>query len=470
MKSTELKTELITHLINEYLGKYINPNQKNRILVGFSAGPDSTCLLDNLYRLKSVYNLEIICAYYNHGLRDETELEKELETAEKNCIHRGIILIIGKDDGCIKKEAGKLGIEGAARKYRYNFLKKTMKELDCNYLALGHNRDDQTETVVMRFFSGSGAEGLKGIPEINESIIRPMINCSKKQILNYLNKNSINYSYDLTNKNSIYLRNKIRNNLLENIRVIFPGYEKSLTALSEKMDMTEKFIQNEVSERIIWKEIENGYQTDYFNFTAQPEIIRLGSLYAIFNRMIDEEDLRIPYSFFKPLLKTNFSSIKSNLLLKGYGLKLFRTRGLLFLKRDIVIKNEKSYPLYIENEKRIYPIGKNRYIYIVNRKQSECTEKDLWLDPESVKGRLYIRFREEGDRISLRGGSKKLKKLYNDMGVQQDLKDRIPLICDDSGILAVIGSAYGYQDRISSKIFENNKPGKNVIVFGTRQV
>ena len=101
---------------------------------------------------------------------------------------------------------------------------------------------------------------------------------------------------------------------------------------------------------------------------------------------------------------------------------------------------------------------------------SECTESDLWMDPENIHGKLYIRYRENGDRISLKGGKKKIKKLFTEMGIQMDHKDRIPLICDNTGILAVMGSALGYRDRISERIFVKKSNNSKVIIFRTRQV
>ena len=139
-----------------------------------------------LCRLSEKYSIEIVCAYYNHKLRKDEELAREISIAEENCRLRNIPLIKGFDDGSIEKEIPELGTEGAARKYRYLFLEKVFKEEKCDFTASGHNLDDQIETVVMRLFKGSGAAGLKGIPEKNGKFIRPLISVSKKDIMKYL--------------------------------------------------------------------------------------------------------------------------------------------------------------------------------------------------------------------------------------------------------------------------------------------
>ena len=470
MKSTESKTKLITAAVEQYLNKTINIKRKNKILIGFSSGPDSTALLDILWKLSSGYNLEIITAYFNHALRESDVLEKEMQRGLENCRLRNINLIKGFDDGSIKAETEELGTEGAARKYRYRFLKKVFTDHNCDYIAMGHNLDDQIETVVMRLFSGCGASGLKGIPPVNEEIIRPLISVSKKDILEYLDENCIEYSFDKSNDDESYLRNRIRNSLLPEAGKIFPGFEKSVLFLSEKMQMTDNYIKNETEKNIKWTAVEEGFKTDFNNFFSMPEIIRLESMYSAIDRIFREDEKRIPYSFIKPVLQQEGGVRNSSVYLEGYGIRLFRTGKELFLKKITERLKEKPLTVMLEDKKSIYPIYKNRYICIEEKHISECGKTDLWINPLYVNGNLCIRFRENGDRIALKGGSKKIKKLLSEMGIQKDLKDRIPLLCDDKGILAVMGSAYGYRDRISERIYSRESENSKVIIFRIRQV
>jgi tRNA(Ile)-lysidine synthase len=396
MKSTESKTDLILLQTEQYLKYNLNlSNKKIRILIALSSGPDSTALLDVLWKLSDQYNLELVCACYNHGMRDEDILQKEIDTAEKNCLFRDVEFVIGKDTGLISREIKELGAEGAARKYRYIFLNSVFEEKKCDYMAMGHNLDDQVETVVMRLFSGSGSTGLKGIPKINGNIIRPLISSSKKDILKYLEKYCIKYSVDQSNNNDIYLRNRIRNKLLPEAAAIFPGLEKSLVSLSEKMGMSEAYIKKEAEKNIKWVPVEEGYKTDFSCFFSQPDILRLESLYSVINRIYISENKRIPYSFLKTLINDDSVLKKSSTFLEGYGLTFFRTKNELFLVETPMKTLEKNAPVVIENKKSIYPIYKNRYICIEEKYASECSDKDLWINPDCVKGKLYIRYREE---------------------------------------------------------------------------
>ena len=505
MKPTESKTVLITSAVEKYLEKHINTEIKNKILIAFSSGPDSTVLLDVLCRLSEKNGIEIICAYYNHRLRKEEELEKEISIAEKNCRERGIRLIKGYDDGGIEKDIPELGTEGAARKYRYLFLEKVFQDEKCDFSASGHNLDDQIETVVMRLFKGSGASGLKGISEKNGKYLRPLISVAKKDILEYLKENRIDFSTDNTNSEEIYIRNRVRHSLIPAVEEIFPGFKKSVVTLSEKMSLTEQYIKKEAEKKIIWTETDNGYYTDFNNFYSQQEIIQLESLYNAADMLEENNGKRIPYAFIRQAVKKtapenpatcrensyaeNMENISADdrfsfrdgglkdrkgknspVYLEGYGLKLFRTGENLFFKKTAVYEEQKPFTVDTEDKKRIYPIFKNIYICIEEKMISECTENDLWLEPEKIQGRIYIRYRENGDRISLKGGKKKIKKLFAEMGIQMDQKDRIPLICDDTGIIAVMGSVFGYRDRIAERIITDKSTNSKVIIFRTRQV
>ncbi|MBR4436088.1 MAG: tRNA lysidine(34) synthetase TilS, partial [Spirochaetales bacterium] len=191
-----------------------------KILLGFSGGPDSMCLMLLLNELKEQLNIEIVLAYYNHMLRSQDELSRELSFIRNIAEQYKLPLEIGTDSGLIGKLSAEIGEEGAARKARYEFFERTMKKYGCNYLALAHNLDDTIETLVMRFFKGSGVGGMMGIPEQREYIIRPLSGCPKSAILDYVKQCGTGYSLDTTNLGTDYLRNRVRNLLLPQIREV----------------------------------------------------------------------------------------------------------------------------------------------------------------------------------------------------------------------------------------------------------
>lgn len=187
---------------------------KDKVLVGVSGGPDSVALLLQLARLKPKMDLTLHIAHLDHGLR-----------------------ISSADDALfVKQLAGKLNIpvtierlkpefiqrkgslEELCREARLDFLIKTAKKIKANKIALGHNLDDQAETVLMRLLRGTGLSGLSGIfakRQIQGIIfIRPLLKIPRSQIDKYLKRKGIKARFDQTNNEDLFFRNKIRHKLI----------------------------------------------------------------------------------------------------------------------------------------------------------------------------------------------------------------------------------------------------------------
>ena len=479
MKSTESKTSQIVKSVEKVLFSILD-RENNNILLAFSAGPDSTVLLDVLFRLKDKLKIKIAAAYFNHCLRDEAEIEKEIEIAENNCRIRDIPIFIGKDSkgsggkGSISEFSKKNGVEAAARKARYCFLNSVAKDNNCKYIAAAHNLDDNYETIIMRFFQGSGPEGLTGMGEISGNIIRPLINVKKSDILEYLEENKIKYSYDSTNKKDDYLRNKIRNNLIPSIKKVFPGYGKSLSSLAVKMSNVNNILDEKLSEKIEWKKKGSFLVTEYDNFASLPDYLKIKAIYKAFD-ITENSGERLPYDFLKPLFSKK-TGHKSTIILKGHNYTLEREGKNLFWKSDIVTINKNSYHLNIEPEKEYeLPVifdKNNKKVYISSRivKMSECTKDDLWIPVKKITFDIHIRNSHEGDFIVFEYGKKTIKKLFSEMGIERFFRDLIPIICNNNEILAVWGSVFNYRNRVSKLILNADKNNDmDVLLFKSRQ-
>jgi len=196
--------------INKY--KLFSKNEK--IVVGISGGPDSLALLYLLNNLKKEFRLRLYAAHLDHGLRKNSQPDALF------CASLADKLKIPFFTTRVNlKELGQKGsLEEICRKARLIFLSRIAKETNADKIALGHNLDDQAETVLMRILRGSGLYGLSAIlPKrvINGAeIIRPLINIRRREIQAYLKKIKIRPRIDETNLKDIFLRNKIRNKLL----------------------------------------------------------------------------------------------------------------------------------------------------------------------------------------------------------------------------------------------------------------
>ena len=185
-------------------------------------------------------NLIPEAAYVNHGIRESGILAEEDRRIAALCSSLGIPLFTKHlAPGFLLWYAARKGVgtEAAAREFRYHFLNGLLEKRGGEgRLALGHNRNDQEETMAMRLFSGSGLQGLRGIPRSPGKIIRPLIDMDRLLIEAYLRETGINAVEDESNRENEYLRNRVRNRVLPSVREVFPGAGEALRSLGSSLN------------------------------------------------------------------------------------------------------------------------------------------------------------------------------------------------------------------------------------------
>lgn len=205
----------------------------SKILVAVSGGPDSVCLLDILYKLKKKYSFDLSVAHVNYNLRgkDSDKDEKLVKKLAEKYIIPIKILNPHPPFGHLlpKKEEGKLQIsENTLREIRYDFFEETRKKIKFDFIAVAHNLDDQVETFLMRLIRGSGLNGLSSMKFRNGKIIRPLLATTRAEILAYLKENKLKFRIDKTNRENIFFRNKIRNQLIPELEKYNPNIKKTI--------------------------------------------------------------------------------------------------------------------------------------------------------------------------------------------------------------------------------------------------
>lgn len=182
--------------------KYDSENLSGKYIVAVSGGVDSVVLLDLLTK---VNNLELVVAHFDHGIRQESANDRKF--VEKLAQKYGLRIIVG--DGNLGSEAS----EDVARKARYDFLLKVLKSEDAKAIVTAHHLDDVVETVAFNILRGTGRKGVTALSN-QKQVLRPLLNATKKEIIEYARDNKLAWVEDSTNLDTKYTRNWIRHVLL----------------------------------------------------------------------------------------------------------------------------------------------------------------------------------------------------------------------------------------------------------------
>ena len=244
---------MLLEKVKESIQKFDMLKCNDRVVVAVSGGPDSTALIYLLNKLKKKWRLYLHIAHLNHMLRyDEAESDSVFVENLARKLKLPVTCKSVKVKDFARKE--KLSVEEAARNLRYDFFLKVAKENCAPKIALGHNRDDQAETVLMRFLRGSGISGLRGIPAKRPLedclIIRPLIEIKRKEIMHFLSLKDIPYRCDSSNLKNLYFRNRIRNELIPYLEKSFnPNIKEMLVNFAENVSEDFDFLQKAAQSR-----------------------------------------------------------------------------------------------------------------------------------------------------------------------------------------------------------------------------
>jgi len=453
MNTTE---ETLSKILEDFL--LIHPvSSGNTLFVGFSGGPDSCALALVLSRRLGARCLTL--AYLNHRLRSLPEQEEEEGFVERFAREGGFNLIKGAlEPGLLEREAPlRGGLEAAARRERYRFFESIAAGSDSPIFFLGHHRDDQRETQVMRFFQGSGPAGLRGMAPVRDIYYRPLLKADKKLLLDYLQLRGGRFVVDQTNDRTDYLRNRLRHEVIPLIRDVFPGFDSALDTLGQKMDGLHRFVLEESRKRVCWQEAGEGrYSLPVPVFTAAPELLLRESLYELANLTLKDQS-RIPHHFFTPLFQRR-GGPEEGVLLSGFGYRLVRRRALIFWEQDVVFPCKNSYLIKIQEEKAWEIDGISfSTLFLPGPPDGKEIPGGVFVPADRVYPPLIARSRRPGDRIPLLGGSRSLKKLYNQWNVSEEKRYALPVLEDRAGIGGVLGEPWGYPNQFCVKWSEKDK-------------
>jgi tRNA(Ile)-lysidine synthase len=222
-----------------------------------SGGPDSVAMLHGLLELKEALHIRLAVAHLDHGFRDESAAEAEFVRRTAGSL--GLPFYTEKA-GLKERLAGQaVNRQAAARQARYEFLERAADALFADKIAVAHTADDQAETVLMRLIRGSGMSGLAGIPPVRtvpggaggvrpRAVVRPLIYATRSEVERYLSENNIASVTDPSNLKNVYLRNRIRLELLPVLGTYNPRVMEALARSAELLQADEEFLDGRARE------------------------------------------------------------------------------------------------------------------------------------------------------------------------------------------------------------------------------
>lgn len=236
------------------------------VVVGVSGGPDSVCLLHLFTQLvQRMPGLRVHAAHLNHQLRG-AEAEADAAFVAELAAAWGISCTVGRADVAALAGRAGLSVEEAARQARYAFLADVARTAGAGVIAVGHNADDQAETVLMHFLRGSGVAGLRGMLPVTElaeyrlaegghpstpprlrrdsaqdasgsaaglRLVRPLLDVSRADILAYCEAQGLAYRFDRSNEDTTFYRNRLRHDLLPVLEAYNPAIRTVLAHTAE---------------------------------------------------------------------------------------------------------------------------------------------------------------------------------------------------------------------------------------------
>lgn len=407
------------HLLHNF--QFLN---SKKLLLATSGGIDSMVMLHLFQQL----DYQIAIAHCNFQLRGLESFEDQKfiqDYADANAVP----VYITQFDTKAFAEDYKLSTQVAARELRYNWFYELLETEKYDYILTAHHADDNLETFLINLSRGTGLEGLTGIPEQNENVMRPLLAFSQQEIEDYAKLNHIKWQEDSSNASDKYVRNKIRHHLVPMLKELNPNFLSSFHKTQNYLQDAQNMVDDAaimVYQQVAAQEGENisfdlkklkklpNYKSylyqwlNEFGFTAWDDIYDL----------VESQSGKYVFSADYRLLKDRESLILSPLDFSTEKPEFFIEKG----QKEVNIPLKVSFSIAAE-------IG-------------IASNKTIFVDSDKLQYPLVLRHWEEGDQFQpfgMDGKSKKISKFFKDEKLSLLEKENTWLLCSNDTIIWVVG-------------------------------
>lgn len=468
----------VAEKVAEFCQKHKLLDQEDKIVVGVSGGPDSLCLLHHLVHFRSDLGLDLTVAHLNHQLRGADAQADETFVRDMAARWQVPIRVEAHDVAALAAKR-KQSLEEAARQIRYAFLWRTAGAVGAGKIAVGHNADDQVETVLMHFLRGAGLAGLRGMLPLTDitglrlhpddlvntvspapKLIRPLLDISRAEIETYCQANDLAPRQDYSNQDVTFFRNRLRHELIPLLETYNPNIRQVLrrtaNVVAADYDMLQADLE-QVWRRVIRAESPEKIEFDLAGWLALPLALRRSTLRrAVQSLRRSLRDISFEHVEQARTIVEQGQTGAQATLPQGLRLTVGYHRLIIAPENRVAVPDESEGPYLAKGQVISLNLPGVTAIPQTNwRLTSELIASDslppqldqvgrweTYLDAEAVGNKVVLRTRQAGDRfypLGLGEHSQKINEFMINEKIPAGLRDHIPLLVGDKRILWVGG-------------------------------
>jgi len=408
----------------QHVDSHLDVLQNSRLLIAVSGGLDSVVLTSLCHKLQ----LNIALAHCNFNLRGtESDADEDfvLQLAEDLDLE---VFIESFETASYAKKEG-LSIQMAARELRYNWFYELADQLNFDYILTAHHADDNLETFLINFTRGTGLEGLTGIPEVTEHLVRPLLPFSREALEVYAIEEKIEWREDSSNASKKYLRNKLRHDIIPSLKQMNPQLLQNFQTTISNLQDSQQLVDDVI------------VKTQKKVVEVEEDQIKLN-----INKI---KKLSNPKAYLYQLLKDfNFTAWDDvvNLLDAQSGKQVLSSTHRLVKDRDFLLLNdidseETQETIMISKEDQTIETPSGILFFDEADAIGSTSKQIIYVDAGQLTYPLSLRKWEEGDVFYPLGmkGKKKLSKYFKDEKLSLIAKENVWLLCSEDAIVWVIG-------------------------------
>ncbi len=410
------------------------------IVIGLSGGPDSVCLFDVLYSLRSEFEFSLFPVHINHGLRGSASDEDQIY-CEELCASRGLKCEVFSFDCAEEARCRKITCEEAGRDFRYNSFEEIARKVGAHKIAVAHNADDRAETVLLRMIRGTGTDGLAGIRHkrvLTETIevIRPILDIYRSDIEAYCDETGIDPRHDDTNDEPLFSRNRVRLELIPLLEDEYnPKIKESLNRIATSAAEDSDYLKKEAKEALEKITLERSadyllLDGDGFREYELPIRRRITAM-AFYAAGLTED---ITAAHFDACEDIIFSGKPSQLTQLPHGYILENVYDNIGIGRSSTNASCREVKIKVTAHPKeafdAMSLGGIRAVF-----DFDGLQKMLGSAPDKL---ITLRSREPGDVIRTKVGTKKIQDLLVDMKVPKGMRNDVLLVAAGKEVLVVL--------------------------------